>query len=343
MVGVSCVLNTGLTECFDCQGRKIDCAGSGQDAEHANFTPCPEPRFKILDNNLVLDQLTQLVWPKDANIADNILNWHEGLEWICELNGKEFFGRDDWRMPNRRELRSLIDHSCKNPALPKGHVFENVNLGWYWTSTTSTVNNRYAWYLHTEGGRMFYGNKSEFYWVWPVAGENKTLPRTGTNVTYDDNGKVCTSVCNGQDGDLLSGIVWPTPRFEMTIYGVLDNLTGLVWCQETFINDNPVSWDKAIEMIDCYCRDRGQQYRLPTINELESLVDASQHFPALPANHPFSNPREAYWSSTTSGYETDWAYVLYLNKGAVGVGYKTNHDFHVWPVISHSQLNIDSS
>jgi len=76
----------------------------------------------------------------------------------------------------------------------------------------------------------------------------------------------------------------------------------------------------------------GHEWRLPNINELESLVDASRDSPALPEGHPFKNAREAYWSSTTSFYETDWAYCLYLHKGAVGVGHKPGAEFSVWAV-----------
>lgn len=60
----------------------------------------------------------------------------------------------------------------------------------------------------------------------------------------------------------------------------------------------------------------------------------SQHTPALPEQHPFTALQEAYWSSTTSMFEPDWAWVLYLNKGATGVGYKPGRTFHVWVVRS---------
>ena len=39
----------------------------------------------------------------------------------------------------------------------------------------------------------------------------------------------------------------------------------------------------------------------------ESLVDCSEHSPALPPSHPFRDVREGYWSSTTSMFEPDWA------------------------------------
>ena len=74
------------------------------------------------------------------------------------------------------------------------------------------------------------------------------------------------------------------------------------------------------------------QWRLPNISELESLVDCSASQPALPAGHPFTGLREGYWSATTSFFETDWAWVLYLEKGACGVGHKAGKTFFVWAV-----------
>ncbi|MCO6414001.1 MAG: DUF1566 domain-containing protein [Thiogranum sp.] len=46
----------------------------------------------------------------------------------------------------------------------------------------------------------------------------------------------------------------------------------------------------------------------------------------------FSHVRDGYWSSTTSAFEPDWAWALYLDKGACGVGQKSGRHFHVWPV-----------
>ena len=73
-------------------------------------------------------------------------------------------------------------------------------------------------------------------------------------------------------------------------------------------------------------------WRLPTINELEALVDCSAHSPALPAGHPFTDVQDIYWSSTTSLFELDWAWALYLQKGATGVGQKRFARFSVWAV-----------
>jgi hypothetical protein len=75
-------------------------------------------------------------------------------------------------------------------------------------------------------------------------------------------------------------------------------------------------------------------WRLPTINELEALVDCATHSPALPSGHPFVDVQDIYWSSTTSLFEPDWAWALYLEKGATGVGQKWFAEFSVWAVAS---------
>jgi len=138
----------------------MSCSGSGQDAEFKNGVPWPDPRFQQ-NGDVVLDRLTGLVWTQNANLAEFPLTWQEALKFIGEMNPKGVFGFDDWRLPNRRELRSLMSHQTRKPALPEGHPFTNVFLGWYWTSTTAAINPAYAWYIHMEGAQMFYGGKQQ--------------------------------------------------------------------------------------------------------------------------------------------------------------------------------------
>ncbi|WP_205749319.1 DUF1566 domain-containing protein [Desulfopila sp. IMCC35008] len=134
----------------------------------------------------------------------------------------------------------------------------------------------------------------------------------------------------------MQSVSWPKPRFQVTTDGFCDNLTNLIWHSQASINNTPLSWDDALTSVELLARKSGNPWRLPTINELESIVDASCHTPALPDNHPFTAVKEAYWSSTTSYFEADWAYVLYLHKGAVGVGHKPGKAFSAWPVMKKS-------
>ena len=331
------ILWTGLDACYDSNGKAMTCKGSGQDGEYRPGLPWPEPRFVMHNEDIVRDRATKLFWTADASLFPYPLTWQEGFEAIDEMNRVKQFGRDDWRLPNRREMRSLISHGARKPALQNDHPFKNVFLGWYWTSTTAAKAPRYAWYVNMEGGRMFYGRKDSYYLIWPVCGETVILPRTGQTRCFDDQGMEASCSNSAQDGKLLKGVSWPQPRFSKSKEGggVVDNLTGLIWHPQSLLGSNQATRDEALAAVQDLAEQSGQPWRLPTINELESMVDASSHSPALPEEHPFKNVQEAYWSSTTSYFEPDWAYVLYLHKGAVGVGYKKNRDFAIWPVMEN--------
>ncbi len=328
-------LNTGQRHCYDPSGRIIDCRGTGQDAECRPGEPWPESRFEA-QGEVVRDRLTGLVWSRDANGPRFPLTWPEALAYVQDLNLHRHLGRDDWRLPNRRELRSLISYQTRIPALPQGHPFENVFRGWYWTSTSWAKDGNFAWYVHLEGGRMFFGQKNHSYLVWPVWGPGSdVLPQTGQTTCFDDAGRPMDCTDTGQDGEQRSGVAWPEPRFEPTGEAVRDRLTELVWTRMADLSAGPIDWAGAlarVQELNERIHAGRTDWRLPTINELESLVDASRHAPALPAGHPFVDTGEAYWSATTSSFEPDWAMALYLDKGAVGVGQKGGAHFRVWAV-----------
>src|SRR3954454_20687 len=131
---------TGQTECFDSMGQVIPCAGSGQDAEFRKGVPFPVPRFEPKGDGTVTDQLTGLVWLKNAN-AFGTRAWDEALA-ACNTLSNGSAGLEDgsapgeWHLPNLFELRSLMDYSQFGPALTPGHPFENVQTSLYWSSTT---------------------------------------------------------------------------------------------------------------------------------------------------------------------------------------------------------------
>jgi hypothetical protein len=326
-------LQTVQITCHDERGRTTDCAGSGQDAEFRRGVSWPVPRFESLDD-VVLDRLTGLLWTRDANVAEFPLAWQEALDYVAKMNSGNAFGYPDWRLPNRRELRSLMSYQTRKPALPEGHPFINVFSGWYWTSTTAAINTAYAWYVHMEGARMFYGRKEQFFLLWPVRGKGDTLlPATGQTQCYDARGQVIPCAGSGQDGEYRSGVRWPEPRFEEAGSVVVDRLTNLCWRSPADLLGRPATWEEALKAVQRLNRQEGNHpWRLPNINELESLVECRTHSPALPQGHPFKNVREGYWSSTTSMFEPDWAWALYLTKGAVGVGQKKGAYFSVWAV-----------
>ena len=112
---------------------------------------------------------------------------------------------------------------------------------------------------------------------------------------------------------------------------VLDRETGLVWEQSP--STSTPDWFLASE--HCINLNAGSRtgWRLPTIQELLSLVDRSVSFPSLPSGHPFTNVQPSfYWSASTYASSTSNAWIVAVfHLGIVGNGDKSNAHF-VWCV-----------
>ena len=152
----------------------------GDDGNYQAGVASPEPRFTDNEDGTVTDNLTGLIWLKDANLAEGeVPTLQEALNFVSNMNdGEGTFGYTDWRLPNMRELFSLIDCGAKSPALSSGHPFENVqwssnNLWMYWSSTTYTGNTSHVWCMYMRYGRLGFCNKggdTQITYLWPVRG-----------------------------------------------------------------------------------------------------------------------------------------------------------------------------
>ncbi len=165
---------------------------------------------------------------------------------------------------------------------------------------------------------------------------NHGFLQTGQHTCHDPHGREISRQGTGQDAAFCSGQTWPESRFVCRPHGILDQFTGLLWQRNANHVTSPVSWAEALAGVaKLNPAGTSASWRLLNINELESLIDCSGYKPALPPAHHlfFTNVHDIYWSSTTSLYETDWAWALYLDKGALGVGKKSFARLHVWPVM----------
>ncbi len=127
------------------------------------------------------------------------------------------------------------------------------------------------------------------------------------------------------------------PRFivlsNMSSAAVLDRETGLVWDKSPGLSQ--FAWSNA--QIHCNTLTVGNRrgWRLPTIQELASLVDgnlANTSSPRLPPGHPFTEPQAAsIWSATTNATDSGIAWVVSFVDGSVGTLTKP-HIVFVWCV-----------
>jgi hypothetical protein len=129
-----------------------------------------------------------LIWLQQANCFEPVtaVTWGPALaaantlaSGSCGLTDKSKAG--DWRLPNVRELHSLIDFGFINPALSnaagtghwtEGDAFSSVQFDAYWSSTSEVgFQNPNAYIVILGNGLIFEADKvNRTARVWPVRG-----------------------------------------------------------------------------------------------------------------------------------------------------------------------------
>jgi hypothetical protein len=161
-------------------GQKTSYA-TGDDGEKEIGSAWPVPRFTDNGDGTVTDNLTGLIWLQNASRFGQV-DWYSALIACNDLAADDADLRDgsvagDWRLPNVKELLTLIDYGRFSPALPDNNLFDNVQfeptLDNYWSSTTNAHKTEYlAWNVAMNHGNATGASKAFLYWVWPVRGGN---------------------------------------------------------------------------------------------------------------------------------------------------------------------------
>ncbi|MBF0397942.1 MAG: DUF1566 domain-containing protein, partial [Desulfobacterales bacterium] len=301
----------------------------------------PSPRFIDNGDGTLTDKLTGLMWLKNASclaqqtwdnafIAISNLNTNPS-SYTCSGYNKTY---NDWRLPNINELKSLVNYQINYPSnYLNDQGFVSFQDTIYWTSTTLAYATTYADVVSFSYGDAHIYDKTNSFYILPVRGGTSEsygntehlilLPKTGQTTKFKD----------GDDGDIKAGVPLASTRFTDNGDGtVTDNMTGLMWLKN--VNSfGSLSWQGALDAVadlnsnpsnysDSGYSANHEDWYLPNIEELSSLIDRSKSFPAISEGHPFTNVQYSdyyYWSSTTVAATTSNAHTIAFN------GY-TTHD-----------------
>jgi len=125
--------------------------------------------FAFSDNgdNTITDSRTGLVWQK-LNDSTTARTWESAITY-CE--GLTLSGQSDWRLPNVKELKTIVDNTKYSPAINTTY-FPNTQQNNYWSSTTEAGYDNYlARYVDFYDGTVFFYSKTGSAYVRCVRGQ----------------------------------------------------------------------------------------------------------------------------------------------------------------------------
>jgi hypothetical protein len=172
--GVTGTVSSGGSAAVPRTGQTTNYA-TGDDGGLRKGVAWPSLRFTDNTNGTVTDNLTGLIWLTNANCF-GVKGWTTALSsanslasGTCGLTDGSTAGQ--WRLPNVKELQSLIDFSKFNPALSTGYPFgTSVQNGYYWSASSGAYDTTSAWVVNLSSGYLYAGGKTFSYYVWPVRG-----------------------------------------------------------------------------------------------------------------------------------------------------------------------------
>ncbi|MBC8420655.1 MAG: DUF1566 domain-containing protein, partial [Desulfobacterales bacterium] len=252
--------DTGIDKCYD-NDSEITCPSLltqwyyGQDAQYDG----PQPTYTDNGNGTVTDLNTGLMWQQGDSQNASSRTWQEAGDYC---SGYSLAGHSDWRLPNRRELMSIVDYGRYNPAIDTAY-FPNCGSSGYWSDSTYAGDSNQAWAVDFYFGYVL--NKASNNYVRCVRGEPIAISN------FHDNG----------DGT------------------VSDSVTGLMWQQGDGQNDTGHSWRDALFYCECLSLAGYRDWRLPNVRELETIVDCDRYGPAIDTDY-FPNCSSSYYRSSST-------------------------------------------
>jgi hypothetical protein len=127
----------------------------------------PQSESTLVDNGdgTVTDTSTGLMWQQSTS-NEHLLPWTAALSYCENL---PLAGYTDWRLPNMKELRTIVDYETCSPAINTDY-FPDTMLSDYWSSTTREVFPSNAWAIDFTYGRDSDHGKTGGHYVRAVRG-----------------------------------------------------------------------------------------------------------------------------------------------------------------------------
>lgn len=233
-----------------------------------------------IGTTVVADNVTGLSWKRTVAFG---MSWDEAWDYCqSQTTGR----KSDWRLPSIIELVSIVDYGATDPAFNSAVFpgFGTLSTGNCWSETTQAFDGNSAWNTNIGTGFPSIHDKLSENCVVCVRGKFFCCGN------FKNNG-------NGTVTDLATGLTWQHQDDDFDRNWVDAN----DYCQEMSLGGN-------------------QDWRLPSIKELQSIVDYRNDSPSIsPTFFPGTNPT-TYWSETPAAWLSDLALLVDFQRGYVIAG-----------------------
>ncbi|MBN1913791.1 MAG: DUF1566 domain-containing protein [Candidatus Omnitrophica bacterium] len=322
-----------------------------------NFGKPDTSRFKDNGDGTITDTLTGLMWQKGENER---MDWYSALK-ACK--SMDLAGHSDWRLPNLKELNSILNLDYTNgwwyykdffPAEglkpPLLHYFSSTPYEGIYVWVTNFCFGYDGYYASKNAKLLFRAvrnvsvpkEKEEALFRFPDSGQKRCYDEDGNNIKTPKPG----DRYYGQDGSYIinplsftklaegGSELKESTTWQKGIRMVRDNNTGLIWEVKS-----PVSGD--VNYIgDCYnwedafayvkeLNKKGfgdfRDWRLPGREELRMMVDYNGQIPATDQKFFPDCLPAFYWSKDSNNKEPVFGWGVYFAYGCAICYLKTSY------------------
>ncbi len=159
--------------------------------------------FKNNGDGTISDLATGLMWPQADNGSG--VEWEQALAYAQTQNSANYLGHNDWRLPNTKELQSLVDYTRSPAATNAANVGPaidplfsctgitneagNADYPFYWTSTSAKpkADGPYGFAWHVAFGRAVDDNGDDIHGAGAVRFDTKAIgdaPAEGSGLNH---------------------------------------------------------------------------------------------------------------------------------------------------------------
>jgi hypothetical protein len=238
----------------------------------ASGLPHPASYVVSASGEAVTDSVSGLVWQRQ--VPPQSLTWNDAKSYCSCLS---IDGQDDWRLPSRIELASLVDWTKVSPSIDT-EAFPDTTSENFWTSSEVGIDPGLVYLVFFLNGHTTYAADDYEYRVRCV--RSAAAPQT--------------------------------ERYAIQAGVVKDTFTELSWQQQA--PSERYAWADAGPYCTGLTLDGGG-WRLPSINELQTLVDETKN-PSINLTVFPGTPSEYFWSSSPVIDDASRAWTAFFTNGS---------------------------